>query len=197
MTRFQITCDNWSDEDLQLHRSPSDDIYFSRPLEYSFYYKGDQGWNLLHSSTDAKSPSMYLPVNPDLPLKVEIRDFIGAAETVYLTAHVQPYTAGARDLMHMIKNPQGEMEKLLQTRNYRGALRLQAAISNHLKGKSSCLSISKLSLEEHQEIRSELLSSFSKVNSFLTTKDDLNQGINTLSNIVTVHPKFFIEKAKV
>lgn len=183
MTKFQIICTNWADEDLQRHRSPSDDIYFYRPIVYNVYFKTNNGWSLLHSSSNAKTPAMHLPVNPNLAIKVEIADKIGAKETVQLTAHVQPFTAGANEILNSLFGPSGEMAKLFMENNHKGILRLENAVAAHINNKNFCPTQTQFTDNEQQLIRHKLIEYLMRILPLINTGFDIQQAAFTLVEI--------------
>lgn len=195
-TKFKVICDSWSDEDLQLRRSPSDDAYFVRPMTYKFFYEDRQGWSLLHSSDNPISPLMHLPVNPKLPLKVEISDIIGSPRVVNLAAHVQPFTANYDDMLKMLVEIEGEMNQLILNKVYKGALRLQSSIIAYLDRKSSCSSDNEFTKKQHQNFRSALISSVSLTYSFLETEVDIRQGSSIFSRILGSNEIYYLHNAR-
>lgn len=197
LTKFQITCSNWADEDLQRYRSPPDDIYLFRPMLYSIYIESNNEWSLLHSSASAKAPLMHLPVNPNLPIKVEISDKLGAKQSVHITAHVQPYTGKEKEIFESFLGPSGEIMSLLLDNNHKGVLRIQTAIINHLNNKFACTSKFIFTDPQQQRIRAKLMEYMLKINTFIQTPLDIQQSAYSLYEIFHSKKAHYLKDTKV
>ncbi|XP_071797300.1 polycystin-1-like [Asterias amurensis] len=185
-TEFSITCSGWLDEGHSLSRtSISPDLASVQFLRYRVMTRvaGETKFLLKTSGTQRAVPAMLLELGQEEfgythEVMVNVLDAYGAVASVNLTVEVRPPSLREEELLSLFGSNTSQVSFLVSSGDTQGAFQLITAILSVLPtvGNTSLI-----------ELRSELVSTLSRVSVWGKTVESLLQGSSTLSNSMTGH----------